>query len=185
MEEIATKMVPDDVLKKVRLPFSAPSFRRRADALLHHAVSHQVDGEPERPLAASQAYDDVDGRFHLYDLHPFDGGSSSFSDSHLPLDGQDLHLRYGTLYVSLFSISSLLDDDDEADPPSLDAAIVPNKPELIHNEPVPFRFTPNFQRFIGPHGTEGLLVSSTMAIARALTESEVRHESSVPLSRLH
>ncbi|GAA5822515.1 hypothetical protein JCM11251_006364 [Rhodosporidiobolus azoricus] len=51
-------------------------------------------------------------------------------------------------------------------------SIVPNKPELIHNEAVPFRFTPNFQRFIGPHGTEGLLVSSLMAIARALTESE-------------
>ncbi|GAA5864979.1 hypothetical protein JCM8547_004259 [Rhodosporidiobolus lusitaniae] len=51
-------------------------------------------------------------------------------------------------------------------------SIVPNKPELIHNEPVPFRFTPNFQRFFGPHGTEGLLVSSAMAIARALTESE-------------
>lgn len=54
------------------------------------------------------------------------------------------------------------------------AAIVPGKPELFHNEPVPFRFTPNFQRFIGPHGTEGLLTSSLMAIARALTESEVR-----------
>ncbi|KPV72409.1 uncharacterized protein RHOBADRAFT_46860 [Rhodotorula graminis WP1] len=51
-------------------------------------------------------------------------------------------------------------------------SIVPGKPELFHNEPVPFRFTPNFQRFIGPHGTEGLLTSSLMAIARALTESE-------------
>ncbi|GAA5967961.1 hypothetical protein JCM21900_003879 [Sporobolomyces salmonicolor] len=51
-------------------------------------------------------------------------------------------------------------------------SIVPNKPEFINMEPVPFRFTPNFQRFIGPHGTEGLLTSSLMAIARCLTESE-------------
>lgn len=62
------------------------------------------------------------------------------------------------------------------------AAIVPGKPELFHNEPVPFRFTPNFQRFIGPHGTEGLLTSSLMAIARALTESEVRPSLSLPSS---
>ncbi|CEQ40122.1 SPOSA6832_01706, partial [Sporobolomyces salmonicolor] len=54
----------------------------------------------------------------------------------------------------------------------LQSAIVPNKPEFINMEPVPFRFTPNFQRFIGPHGTEGLLTSSLMAIARCLTESE-------------
>ena len=53
-------------------------------------------------------------------------------------------------------------------------AIVPGKPELVHGEPVPFRFTPNFQRFIGPHGIEGLLTSSLVATARALTESEVR-----------
>lgn len=52
-------------------------------------------------------------------------------------------------------------------------AIVPGKPELVHGEPVPFRFTPNFQRFIGPHGIEGLLTSSLVATARALTESEV------------
>lgn len=55
------------------------------------------------------------------------------------------------------------------------AAIVPGKPELVHGEPIPFRFTPNFQRFIGPHGTEGLLTSSLVAIARSLTESEVRN----------
>lgn len=53
-----------------------------------------------------------------------------------------------------------------------DTAIVPGKPELVHNEPVPFRFTPNMQRFIGPHGVEGLLTSSLIAIAGALTESE-------------
>ncbi|BGP26145.1 transcription-associated protein 1 [Rhodotorula toruloides] len=51
-------------------------------------------------------------------------------------------------------------------------SIVPGKPELVHNEPVPFRFTPNMQRFIGPHGVEGLLTSSLIAIASALTESE-------------
>jgi transformation/transcription domain-associated protein len=53
------------------------------------------------------------------------------------------------------------------------AAITPNKPEFVNAEAVPFRFTPNFQRFITPLGTEGLLTSSMMAIARCLTESEV------------
>lgn len=52
-------------------------------------------------------------------------------------------------------------------------AIIPSKPELINNEAVPFRYTPNFQRFITPIGTEGLLTSSMLAIARCLTESEV------------
>ena len=52
---------------------------------------------------------------------------------------------------------------------------MPNKPEFVNAEAVPFRFTPNLQRFITPIGTEGLLTSSMMAIARCLTESEVRH----------
>jgi transformation/transcription domain-associated protein len=52
-------------------------------------------------------------------------------------------------------------------------AILPSKPEFANTEAVPFRFTPNFQRFITPIGTEGLLTSSIMAIARCLTESEV------------
>ncbi|SGY18766.1 BQ5605_C014g07468 [Microbotryum silenes-dioicae] len=55
-------------------------------------------------------------------------------------------------------------------------SIIPTKPEFFNNEAVPFRFTPNFQRFITPIGTEGLLTSSMMAIARCLTESEVSQE---------
>ncbi|GAA6004124.1 hypothetical protein JCM10207_002438 [Rhodosporidiobolus poonsookiae] len=55
-------------------------------------------------------------------------------------------------------------------------SIMPGKPELVHTEPIPFRFTPNMQRLVGPHGTEGLLMSSLMAIARALTESEYDFE---------
>lgn len=51
-------------------------------------------------------------------------------------------------------------------------SIVPNRPEFVNAEAVPFRFTPNLQRFITPIGTEGLLTSSMMAIARCLTESE-------------
>lgn len=50
---------------------------------------------------------------------------------------------------------------------------MPNKAEFVNNEPVPFRFTPNLQRFITPIGAEGLLASSMLAIARCLTESEV------------
>lgn len=63
-------------------------------------------------------------------------------------------------------------------------AITPNKPEFFNNEAVPFRFTPNLQRFITPIGTEGLLTSSVMAIARCLTESEVSSSSIVALSSL-
>lgn len=51
-------------------------------------------------------------------------------------------------------------------------SIVPNKPEFVNTEQVPFRYTPNFQRFIGPIGTEGVLTSAMLAIARCLTESE-------------
>ncbi|GAA5934352.1 histone acetyltransferase TRA1 [Sporobolomyces koalae] len=51
-------------------------------------------------------------------------------------------------------------------------SLAADRPEFFNPESVPFRFTPNIQRFIGPHGTEGLLMSSLMAIARCLTEAE-------------
>lgn len=41
------------------------------------------------------------------------------------------------------------------------------------SEGVPFRYTPNLQHFVGPIGTEGLLVSGIVSIARALTTPEV------------
>lgn len=51
-----------------------------------------------------------------------------------------------------------------------------NQPSPIIGSPdiVPFRLTPNLQHFIGPIHTEGLFVSSLMAIARSLTDSDVR-----------
>ncbi|GAA96948.1 uncharacterized protein L969DRAFT_90354 [Mixia osmundae IAM 14324] len=48
----------------------------------------------------------------------------------------------------------------------------PQAPEFANNEAVPFRFTPSIQKFITAVGTEGLLTSSLMAIAGALTEEE-------------
>ncbi|GAA5983547.1 hypothetical protein JCM5350_000270 [Sporobolomyces pararoseus] len=51
-------------------------------------------------------------------------------------------------------------------------SLASDRTEFFNPESVPFRFTPNIQRFIGPHGTEGLLMSSLMAIARCLTEAE-------------
>ncbi|GAA5832957.1 hypothetical protein JCM3766R1_000374 [Sporobolomyces carnicolor] len=51
-------------------------------------------------------------------------------------------------------------------------SLAADRPEFFNPESVPFRFTPNIQRFIGPHGTEGLLMSSLTAIARCLTEAE-------------
>jgi len=55
------------------------------------------------------------------------------------------------------------------------------KAEFGHTESVPFRFTPNLQRFFGAIGTEGVLTSSLLAIARALTEIEndLEHRSSI------
>jgi transformation/transcription domain-associated protein len=47
------------------------------------------------------------------------------------------------------------------------------EPVYSNNETVPFRFTPNMQRFVGPIFTEGLLTSGMMAIGRALTDPEV------------
>ncbi|KAJ7781199.1 hypothetical protein B0H16DRAFT_1671541 [Mycena metata] len=45
-------------------------------------------------------------------------------------------------------------------------------PIFATNDVVPFRLTPNFQNFLGPIFTEGLLTSGIMAIARSLTEPE-------------
>ena len=42
-------------------------------------------------------------------------------------------------------------------------------------EAVPFRLTPNIQNFITPVGMEGVFTSSIMAVARCLTEPEVRY----------
>ncbi|EKM59507.1 uncharacterized protein PHACADRAFT_205724 [Phanerochaete carnosa HHB-10118-sp] len=50
-------------------------------------------------------------------------------------------------------------------------------PPLIGSpEAVPFRLTPNMQHFIGPIGTEGLLVASIMAMGRCLSEPEYELE---------
>ena len=47
-------------------------------------------------------------------------------------------------------------------------------PMFASTDSVPFRFTPNFQHLLGPILTEGVLASGIMAIARCLTEPEVR-----------
>jgi transformation/transcription domain-associated protein len=46
-------------------------------------------------------------------------------------------------------------------------------PVFASNDAVPFRFTPNMQRFIGPLFTEGVFTSGIMVIARCLTEPDV------------
>jgi transformation/transcription domain-associated protein len=48
------------------------------------------------------------------------------------------------------------------------------KPIYNNIEVVPFRFTPNMQRFIGPILTEGIVTTGMVAIGRALTDPEVR-----------
>jgi transformation/transcription domain-associated protein len=47
------------------------------------------------------------------------------------------------------------------------------KPIYSNGETVPFRFTPNMQRFIGSIFTEGIMATGLMAIGRALTDPEV------------
>ncbi|GJN92776.1 hypothetical protein Rhopal_005814-T1 [Rhodotorula paludigena] len=126
LEEVACKMVPDDVLKK----YLIKSMDSPND--LWHLRKH---------MTASYA----GFVFMTYVLSMADRRPSRIHISR----------STGKLYTS-----------------DMVPSIIPARPELTHNEPVPFRFTPNFQRFIGPHGTEGLLTSSLTAIARALTESE-------------
>lgn len=46
-------------------------------------------------------------------------------------------------------------------------------PVFASNDAVPFRFTPNMQKFLGPLFTEGLLTSGIMVIGRCLTEPDV------------
>ncbi|KAI6164899.1 hypothetical protein EDD17DRAFT_1802323 [Pisolithus thermaeus] len=45
-------------------------------------------------------------------------------------------------------------------------------PVFASNDAVPFRLTPNMQRFLGPILTDGLLTTSILAIARCLTEPD-------------
>ncbi|MCJ1310684.1 hypothetical protein MMC25_004350 [Agyrium rufum] len=52
----------------------------------------------------------------------------------------------------------------------------PTKPQFGHNEPVPFRLTPNLQALMGPLATEGIFSCGIMAIARCLTEPEFELE---------
>lgn len=55
------------------------------------------------------------------------------------------------------------------------------RPEFGHTEPVPFRFTPNIQRFFTAIGAEGVISSALLAIARALVEKEgdLEHRASI------
>lgn len=46
-------------------------------------------------------------------------------------------------------------------------------PVFASSDVVPFRMTPNLQRFIGSIFQEGILIPSLMAIGRGLTEPEV------------
>jgi len=49
-------------------------------------------------------------------------------------------------------------------------------PVFASNDIVPFRFTPNMQKFVGPVFQEGVLVTGIMAIGRCLTEPEFELE---------
>ncbi|KAF9224621.1 FAT-domain-containing protein [Gyrodon lividus] len=51
-------------------------------------------------------------------------------------------------------------------------SIATQTPVFVSNEAVPFRFTPNMQRFLGPILTGGLLTSGIMVIGRCLTEPD-------------
>ncbi|GJE84852.1 phosphatidylinositol kinase family protein [Phanerochaete sordida] len=55
------------------------------------------------------------------------------------------------------------------------------QPVIASPEAVPFRLTPNMQHFIGPVGTEGLLVASIMAMGRCLSEPEYQLEEQLSL----
>lgn len=52
-------------------------------------------------------------------------------------------------------------------------AMAGQAPVFMTNDTVPFRFTPNMQRFVGPVFIEGLLTASIMAIGRCLTAPQV------------
>lgn len=52
--------------------------------------------------------------------------------------------------------------------------MAPNNPVFQNSETVPFRFTPTIQTLMGKIGVEGVFSCSLMAIARSLTEGEVR-----------
>lgn len=54
-----------------------------------------------------------------------------------------------------------------------DTGLAGQAPVFASNDAVPFRFTPNMQRFLGPVFTEGLLTTGIMVIGRCLTEPEV------------
>ena len=56
-------------------------------------------------------------------------------------------------------------------------------PTICNNEAVPFRLTPNMQRFMGPLLLDGLLAMGIMTIGRCLTEPEVNCIPSFPLAR--
>ena len=48
-----------------------------------------------------------------------------------------------------------------------------NAPIILPVDVVPFRYTYNLQRFVGPVFMEGVLAPCIMAIARCLTDPEV------------
>jgi len=57
-------------------------------------------------------------------------------------------------------------------------------PVFASNDAVPFRLTPNMQKFLGPLPTEGILTSGIMVIARCLTEPDVSLRLNLVTSRI-
>jgi transformation/transcription domain-associated protein len=71
------------------------------------------------------------------------------------------------LVPRMFTVVSCRDVTDSA------VALSQQQCAYYCGELVPFRFTPNLQKFVGPIHTEGILTTGMMAIGRALTEPEV------------
>ncbi|TRM67802.1 FAT domain-containing protein [Schizophyllum amplum] len=64
---------------------------------------------------------------------------------------------------------------------SLTPGMAQNIPISMTLDPVPFRFTPNLQNFVGPIGTEALMTAGLVAIGRSLTDTEHELETYVCL----
>jgi transformation/transcription domain-associated protein len=64
---------------------------------------------------------------------------------------------------------------------TLCVGLIASMPEIRHTEPVPFRFTPNLQKFVSAVGTEGRLTTAILAMARGLleTDNDLEHRLSI------
>lgn len=145
MDEVVTKLVPDDVLTKVCCP--------------SNFTFSDYDVDPSQYMVSIMG--DPADLWKMRKQFALQIAATSFMTYVFCLTSRSPSRFHVSRSTGRIAMSELL------------PGVAGQAPVFASNDAVPFRLTPNMQRFLGPLFTEGVLTSGIMAIGRCLTESDV------------